>query len=150
MRDYKMAPVAWTAFSIHAWREYVVGNKGEGWNVISSQRRRPSAKSPPTPAWVFSPKRLEERTKWFAWYEAHVRGGRIIIGSAHKALVRRYVQMQIDLLTAARINTTSVQEIVVRHFPAGRYSNLLTKAKDQAEDEQDRLNADLKSGKWIW
>lgn len=148
--EYKIAPAAWTLFSIMVWKNYVMAGNGPAWDSMPSKVRRPKQGTPPPPGWVFSLKRLEERTEWFAWHEAHSRGGRLRLSAAHKTLLRKYDALRRALLMEPELTAPRVAELVAEHLPASVYTRLAEKAKADAEYTQDELNADIEQGVWIW
>lgn len=148
---YKIAPASWTAFSAMVWQKYVIEGRGvTAWNVIPSQRRRPRGGTPPLPSWVFSKKRLEERTDWFAWHEATCRGGRLMISKAHKQLFARYERLRAALLSAPELSHDIVIELVRAELPLRYYATTVKRIQDDYTFEQDQLSADARAGKWLW
>jgi hypothetical protein len=148
--EYRIAPAAWTLFSIMVWKNYVMAGNGPAWDSTPSRVRRPKQGTPPPPSWVFSLKRLEARTEWFAWHEAHSRGGRLRLSAAHKTLLRKYEALRLALLAAPSLNQSTVAALVAEHLPASVYTRLAAKAKTDAEYTQDELDAGIERGVWIW
>lgn len=147
--EYKLAPVSWTAFSIDVWKKYVLNGSGR-WDQVPSKMRRPRKHAQPTPAWVFGKKRLEERTDWFAWFEANMRGGQLVMTKAHATLLKRHAALRKALIAEQTLDEERVRELVRAHLPKSEYARLKRLAEDDAEFEQDRLDAALRAGEWLW
>lgn len=150
MMDHKIAPASWTAFSIMVWKNYVMAGSGPAWDSVPSRVRRPKRGTPPPPSWVFSLKRLDNRTDWFGWHEAHCRGGKLKISKPHKTLIDRYEALRCALLQEPKLTRSRVSELVAEHLPASEYQRLAQKAKADADFEQDKMAAAIESGEWIW
>ena len=150
MIENKIAPASWSAFSIMVWKNYVMSGSGKKWDTIPSKIRRPKRGMPPPPSWVFSQKRLQNRTDWFGWHEAHCRGGRLKISPAHKALMQKYESMRRALEDSPKLTKTRVATIIEEILPSSEYSRLINKAKADAEYEQDRMEIAMNNGAWLW
>lgn len=148
--EYKLAPVSWTAFSIMVWKTYVMSGNGATWDAVPSRVRRPKRGTPPPPSWVFSLKRLENRTDWFGWHEAHCRGGHLRLSKAHKTLIVRYEGLRRALLAAPKLTRSAVAALVSEHLPESEYKRLAEKAKADADFEQDRMASAIERGEWLW
>lgn len=149
--EHHIAPGSWTAFSATVWQRYAVEGRGAAWDSIPSKRRAPKRGMPPPPKWVFSLKRLEERTDWFAWHEARFRGGRLHVTEAHKALIACFEELKLALLTLEKEPTRlRVQDLVLQYLPPARYQRLKDKAEDEAEWQQTEWNDQVKKGVWLW
>jgi hypothetical protein len=149
--EYKIPPASWTAFSAMVWQKYVIEGQGRtAWNVIPSKRRRPRVGTPPLPGWVFSSKRLAERTDWFAWHEATCRGGKLMISAAHKKLITRYERLRAALLCAPVLSHDIVRDLVCAEYPLRDYAAAMKRIQDDYTFEQDQLTADVRAGKWLW
>ena len=152
MLEYKLAPAAWTAFSIEVWRRYVVQGRDRSWDSTPSERRT-RKDSPPPVKWVFAGKRLEERTDWFAFVESKFRGGRMVISPAHHELLRRHNAMRADLFELCKSEPAlleTVQAIVKKHYPDTTVKRLTAKAEEDTLVQQDQWTKDLARGKWLW
>lgn len=147
--QYRIAPASWSAFSIHVWRNYVM--KGSGaLHDIPSRIRRPKKSTPPPPRWVFSPKRLDERTEWFTWHEATCRGGQLRISAEHRELMTRHRRLRAALLAAYdELTRERVQALVAEHLPLATFARLKKKATQRAEYEQDELEQAALGGEWL-
>lgn len=150
LTEYKIAPASWTAFSIMVWKTYVMAGDGGTWNAVPSKIRRPKRGTPPPPSWVFSLKRLESRTDWFGWHEAHCRGGRLRLSKAHKTLLSRYESLRRAVLVEPKLNRDRVQSLVSEHLPQSEYTRLTAQAKAEADFEQDKMIAAVDRGEWLW
>lgn len=150
MVEYQVSPVSWTSFSIFVWRKYVVGGAGAAWDSIPSQRRAPARSMPPPPGWVFSAKRLRERTDWFAWHEERFVGGRLILTKAHKSLIAAYGAMRTDLVQVKVLDEAAVRAVVHHRMPKKWRTAMIAEATEKAEFHQARLNRAAKNGEWIW
>lgn len=149
MIDFKVAPASWTLFSIMVWRQYVLSGP-RAWDAVPSRSRKPNRGVPPTPSFVFSKKRLETRTEWFAFHEAHCRGGKLLISDAHRALVARYDDLKQVLLGLQEPTEATVRE-AVQQMLTQRTCDRLAKAVQQGYDfQQDELNARVQGGEWLW
>lgn len=150
MMEYRVAPASWSLFSIMVWKTYVMAGQGATWDAMPSRIRRPRSGTPPPPSWVFSVKRIENRSEWFGWHEANCRGGRLKISQAHKALIKKYETLRRALLSERSIDAERVRALVAEHLPAVEYERLRAKAKAEADYEQDRLDAAAEKGAWLW
>lgn len=147
--EYRIAPAAWTAFSIHVWKNYVMRGDGK-LGDIPSKIRRPRRNTPPPPKWVFSGKRLEERSEWFIWHEATCRGGQLRFSKAHRELGTRHRRLREALrVVSDDLSHDVVRGLVAEHLPPATYKRLLADAKAHAEFEQDRLEAEANAGVWL-
>lgn len=152
--DLKISPVAWAAFSIHAWRGYVVGGgKGKTWDAAPSAQRGPSRRTPPSPGWTYSRKRLAERVDWYSWTEAYHRGGRMHFSQAHLELVRRYESMKRAILTVASqrlVTRAEIAQVVQAHLSKRRFDQLKGAAETEAMLQLASWQAAIKQGEFIW
>lgn len=153
--DLKIAPLAWSAFSIHVWQSYVVGGgRGKTWDAVPSrQRRGPSRRTPPTPAWTFSVKRINERVDWYSWQESYWRGGRLDISIAHRKLATRWYRMKAAIVLAAangKVTREMIEKAVQANLPKREYDRLKDEAETAAMVQQDAWNRAVKRGEWVW
>lgn len=146
---YQIAPAAWTAFSIYVWKTYVM--KGEGaLHQIPSKIRRPRRGTPPAPKWVFSLKRLEERTEWFSWHESFCRGGQLCLAKPHRELMERHRRLRATLFASYDdLTDAAVRELVATYLPHATFERLKREAQAFAEFEQDRLDQAALDGEWL-
>jgi len=147
--EYRVAPAAWSAFSVHVWKNYVMRGDGKLFDV-PSRIRRPRKHTPPPPKWVFSLKRLEERSEWFAWHEATCRGGQLKLSKAHRELAARHRRLRASLTReGVELTEERVRELVAEHLPHATFERLVREATAHAEYEQDRLDAAALAGVWL-
>lgn len=147
--EYKVAPASWSAFSIYVWKNYVMKGDGKLFD-IPSKMRRPKRGTPPVPSWVFSLKRLEERTEWFTWHEATCRGGQLRLSKPNRELLHRHRKLR-DTLRAVEgeLDVDFVQWAVDQHLPKSTYERLRRAATAAAEIEQSDLDERAYSGEWL-
>lgn len=149
MRKYHLAPAAWSMFSVEVWRDYVVGGMGGAWDKIPSKRRGPRADSQPKPNWVFSAKRLEERTGWFAWAKSKYAGGRMIFTPSLRRMVLDQARLKMRLLTSKELTEDIVKKLT-DPFRSLAYGRLVAAANDEAEEHMENLEKRVKRGEWVW
>lgn len=131
MRDNDIAPASWAAFSLDCWISF--GEKNEGSN-----------KKPPPVNWVFSMKRLEERSGWFDREASSYGGGRLLFTAKHKDLLRRYEELR-----RAAHKELLTEELIERFFPGG-WERHYDAAKKEAAKDTARLLAMVKRGEFVW
>lgn len=146
MVEYKLAPAAWSLFSIMVWRKYVMTPRG--WQVVPSRTKTRSI--PPNPSFVFSEKRLRERTDWFGFYESHCRGGKLLISDGHRDLVGRYLGLKLALLSLEGPSETEVREVVNSRLTQATIDRLAKKIQQDYDYKQEELDARVQGGEWLW
>jgi len=131
LREKEIPPASWAAFSVDVWRRF---DKKD---------------TPPPLAWVFSPKRMEEREGWYR-EEAGTYGGRAVFPPAAKELLMRYMAMRRALVLEQVQTEDDVARVMHKYLPGDAYDFLVAKARIQSKAEQDRLNGAVRRGEWLW
>lgn len=144
LRD-RIAPHAWSAFSLEVWTKYV-------------RARNSNLPLAPPPKWVFSLKRLEERLEWFGWFENFSAGKEAEICDEHKTLANAYVHMRRKIVRLGH-------DQLIAHFEdagprrkvrecATHYYQVLHKLSPRIADtykqQEKRWEESMKQGAWIW
>lgn len=154
MEELAIAPIAWVAFSVYAWRAYVVeGGRGKTWDAAPSAHRGPRRAVAPSPVWTFSEKRLRDRVDWFTWQESHWRGGRLVFTKAHRELLARYNRLKLTIMRIAleRAPTDAdVDAAISQHLSKATYARLKDTAETEALVQEDEWKRAIRAGKWIW
>lgn len=139
LAKYRIAPVAWCMFSTEVWMKYVAG-------------KYKSAFEPPTPKWVFSENRINERREdWFSWRESAWKGGHVKLAPQHRKLLMRYERMRHAILVhPEELTQQVVVRLVKRHCPLDDYDVLAAEARSWYAKESARLHKALQREQWIW
>jgi hypothetical protein len=133
LAEYRIAPAAWAAFSCDVWRGYsAAGPKGD---------------SPPSEAWVWSAKRVEQRHGWFGSEEAAFAGGHWRLGPSSKALLYRWDEMRRSVQWLPLYEQLEAAE---RILPKSEYAELLRRARAENAATQAELNRQRDEGGWLW
>lgn len=128
---HNIAPAAWVAWSISVWRQHKPDD------------------FPPL-AWVFGPKRIEERRGWYRDDSVGFNVAGVVTPPAWAELRARYAEMTRALATEPGLTPESAREIVDVFLPAA----LLDDLKERSRAEATALTAKLKErvyvGHWVW
>jgi hypothetical protein len=129
-------PGIWILFSLDAWREHAADR---------------AAKKPPSVAWVFSPKRIRERQRW---YDDDAKG-REHMRAAYTPSGREFLQKQARMEYGLRrlhargtYNEATALQVVRNTFPDR--DALLARVRVEVREQQAEVDADVRNGKWVW
>lgn len=146
--QYRIAPVAWIAFSIEVYDRFAT-KPALRWNDTPSEKRG-APKRMPALRWVLSTNRLENRTEWFAWYEQKFQGGRLIYSKSHLVLMRQHSRMWAALMIEQEPDLARVNAIVQQYLPKQRLTRLVEAAQTESELLQHDINQMFKKGAFLW
>jgi hypothetical protein len=127
----EIPPVAWVLFSFDVWPLTVNAHV-------------------PSPSFVFSPKRIQERHDWFE----DSRGGygkvQIKYGNQHIALISSWDGMWDDLLRSRPETRQEVAAVVERWFPGASFEQRVNSAKLEARRLQLEIDRQVIEGAVLW
>ncbi len=139
LRQYDIAPAAWCAYAVRRW--YLARTHSPGY-----VKGAPVA-LPPVGV-IFSPAQIDKRLSdedHRDTVESLIRGGRLVFGKTHKALLVRYQAMR-----SAVIGGQPRAEALALFFPGSSYDELVEAARVEAKEIRHRLEADVARGKMVW
>jgi hypothetical protein len=132
LRELGAAPAAWAAWSVDVWEEYGDGN------------------GKPPLKWVFGTKRMEERAGWFEAEASDYSKRRAVMNEVKRHLLERYQGMRAQIVAEGAQTEGEVKPIVERWFPGDAYLQLVEGARKRALEDQERINAAVARGEWVW
>ncbi len=135
------SPAAWCAWCADVWDQY------------AKEKAKPGAKKPKSPfppvAWVFSPKRIEERRGWFHKEMTDYAGGRVVYTPAGRELLEKQAAMRMAFRAMGPVAAEDAAVVVAEIFPEG-FDSLLARAKREAEAVKAQYQHDVETGRWLW
>ena len=133
-----VAPAAWCAFSVDAWRQHV---------------RKHRSKSPIAPplTWTFLETRIADHSDWFledsdnsVWT-----AGRMKFGPLATKLIDRYARYAMELRTKSFTHEDALR-IKAKWWPETRYQREVEAVRAEGDAEQKRLTEAVARGEWVW
>jgi hypothetical protein len=127
-----VSPASWCAFSMDVWAEHH------------------DSKSAPPLAWMFSPKRIEERFGWWKAESESYGGGRIILSP----LARDFMRRQSNALTAVAslpecATDAQVDAVMERYLPGGQ-ALWVSRVRAETLALREEMRARVDAGGWVW
>ena len=125
LTEYKIAPVAWLAFSVDAvWKDYV-----------KTERHPPVA-------WLLGTERMKMHERWYAGVALRYEGGRAYIPNALRELVRVYDALVSEIRALPDLTDAAVRAVVARVLPPEAYAQSIATARNESA-VAERTIADL-------
>lgn len=138
MREAKIAPIAWAAFSCE---------QQQGWAPKGRKMCRPSI------AWVYSPNRLESRAEWFGGGCERHHGGTRVMCPLHKDVIERHYRLQGKLAVAGPGAPELTEELVKRAvdicFPFGLYERARNEIRETSLAREREWLEKVRRDEWL-
>lgn len=136
MFEAEVAPAAWAAWSCDVFRAYTPPNM--------------STREPPPMRWVYARTRIAERLEWFVRDAGSYRGGRLVFTPRHRELYAKHSAMMAEVMRSDARTAQELQGIARKHFPGASWDEAVFAARREASGVQATLDAQAKSGVWVW